>query len=52
MHDMDLWTEKTLPYNTMAPNNYTLGMSISSSQGGGNPLRKTYSEKNAQEDED
>ena len=31
------WKEETLPY-TMVPNNYTLGMSISSSQGGGNHL--------------
>ena len=29
------WKEETLPY-TMVPNNYTLGVSISNSQGGGN----------------
>ena len=50
------WKEQTL-FFTMAPNNYTLGMSISKSQGGGNhPPRKTCykkkkKKKKAQEDE-
>ena len=39
-----------LPY-TVVPNNYTLGMSISKSEGGGMTLRKTCYKKKAQEDE-
>ena len=40
------WKEETLPY-TMVPNNCTLGMSISNSQGGGNhtPLGRRVTKK-------
>ena len=45
------WKEETLSY-IMIPNNYTLGVSISSSQGGGNHSRKdVLQKKRAQEHE-
>ena len=43
------WKEETLPFS-MVPNNYTLGVSISSSQGVITTPRKTCYKK-AQEDE-
>ena len=45
------WKEETLPY-TMVPNNYTLGLSISSSQGDGNhPPYEDVLQRKAREDE-